>query len=392
MYANLRRITGPSVVLLLALLPAACSRDAWSGEDPTSPAMSLAPGANTVVISGVTYEYGCPDFPCPAMPIVTEHINKGRFMWMPSSPASRPTIYLYVLRLPVQLRLPTPPPHEDTLPSLKLAPYLTGPEAMTGSWMAPDDQLSCLRVHLTLNSPDGRDWDFVSGERVLNFGSWYDGERMTSMPAMRTPIARTEWGFLMDGSYGIYPGYGSPPYDAVFTATVRTYAGGTEAHVVSATVRCNEPEVPAPPAPSLVGDDLVKGKWTGFLWNLQLVCRDVNFDLIVPDEMPWYYDAGSITFDYLRYDHGHWDTLHKTTVATMNSSTWQSVLSGNYDSYPLFRNLWLPYDAYRVTVGGTVERTVHHREFQNEVEHTFVCVAPDLWNYRHGIDLPGMPD
>lgn len=368
MLATLRRVTGFPMMLLLVL--SACSRDA-KVEDPAGPEMAVAPAVATVVLNDVTYEYGCPDFPCPVMPIVTEHINKGLYFWMEPGTFHHEAIYLYVLRTPVMMRRVTILPPPDT-GSLKLPPFLTGPEAMTGAWMAPLDQLACTGVKLTLNSPDGREWNFVSGERILAFRYYGNGQPGLAAP-MITPVFATDWDHLVAGHYGVYPGYGTPPYDATFNITVRNVVEGVvEEHVVSHTFACNEPEGPAPPAPYLTGPEVVTGD---MLPDVGLVCSDFELTLVSPDGGEWYYDEGEIFLEYLRWgpDLKKWIPTGETSTIAMTPEIWDRVLNGTYAIMPANRSA----HAYRVTFSGGVERDVQGREYYHEVGHKMLCVSSE---------------
>jgi hypothetical protein len=158
-------------LLFLVLAAAACGDNAAPVIEPTSAALNTAPPSTALVtLGGVQYEYGCPDFPCPVLSIVTDQINAGNWFWMPPGTFNTPAIYLVVLRTPVKLRTPQPPiVKPPIITPTPVNPSLSGPTDLLGQILPPVNQVSCGNFKLTLTSPDGGPWEFVTGNILYEY-------------------------------------------------------------------------------------------------------------------------------------------------------------------------------------------------------------------------------
>jgi hypothetical protein len=347
--------------MLLAIL-AGCSQDANNAVDPMATDLMPTHATEWIAIQGQSYEYGCPTYPCPVNDLVKSHIDMGRWFWLPDGLFGKPAIYLTVLQTPVQLRMktvdPPPPP-----PFLKLDPGLTGPTSMLGVRMEPLGQLACMKVQLAIVSPDGRSWEFVSGQRELA----YEGGGTQVVP-----LFRSDWDQLTAGMYGIYPGYGTPPYDATFSVKVRT--SDMDEHVLDHAMACLDAEEPEPEDPWLTGPENWKGR---LLPDMGLVCRDFETELISPDGGPWAFRDGQLLLEYLRWgpDLQAWVKMGSTTTYTLDPGDWDALLEGDYMIKPKMSSV-----AYHATFTATVGREVGVASVDRPVKHRMTCVGPDMWD------------
>jgi hypothetical protein len=368
---DLRGATGPALAVLVALM-AGCGPDAdTNAVDPLATDLTPVGMVEKVVIGGVEYAYGCPDFPCPVLDMVKSHVDAGWWMWMPQGAYEQPTIYLYRLSTGIRLRVPVkeadPPP-----PFLKIDPVLEGPETMMGTRL-PDGQLACLQVGLKIVSADGRPWKFLSGERLLTF----DDES-----TLRTGLFKPDWGYLDGDLYGIYPGPGlKGGYDARFLIRVLGEDGRDKALYHS--MRCEDPNPPEPPVPppppQLTGPEVVRGER---LPDKGLVCRDFELEVVSPDEGPWDFVSGRSILTYLRWgwDRQEWIKLdRKRTIKPLGPDKWYQLLHGNYMTVPTEFST-----TYYAVFEALVRREVGETVYDHEIEHRFVCVGPDLWDRLYG--------
>jgi hypothetical protein len=329
----------------------------------------------TVTIDSREYTYGCPDWPCPVLPIVAEHIAIGYYFWLPAGTFAKPAIYLIALRTPVQLRLAPPPPIIIEPP----APYLTGPEKMLGAYAPPRNQLVCENVALQLNVPDKGPWDFVSASlRLVDMERTVLGLSRFGSPTTES-LTNVNFIDLLEGTYDVRSSYGNiPAYEATFTANLsrrmgdRMYEATVEHTLLCATP---DPPEPEPEAPYLTGPERVRG--TRYP-DRGLVCRNFDIDLVSPDEGPWAYKEGELTVEYLRWgsDLAIWIPTGFTSEWYMEARSWDAMLDDAYEIWPEDRKAV----AYRVTIEGSVFRTGIDREWVFPVEHSFLCLGPDFYD------------
>lgn len=376
-----RIATGTALMLLLL---GACGPDETSNPEVLAPNADMVngqPATATAVIDGKEYTYGCPDFPCPVLSIVTEQIDAGKYFWT-APVGGMPTIYLYVLQTPVKLHIVTQdgdimPPEVEPVP-----PAINGPAEMLGAFLPPINQLVCQGVALNLVSPDNGPWDFVRGQLVLGYmddsGEGYAESGVTTV----VPLGERNWNDLLAGVYAMYPPVpGTPAYHVNFSATLRRVVGEkTYEFPVEHDMMCGSEEYFAPkppPDPSLTGPEYVKGTR---LHDRGLVCNEFALQLVAPDEGEWYYESGEMVLEYMRWgaDLHRLVPTGRTTVRTMGSDMWDQLLNGNYFLKPGLDNANAL--AYRVTVHGIVSRDYRDREWTATVGHSFMCVGPDLYD------------
>jgi hypothetical protein len=340
----------------------------------------------TAMISGVEYTYGCPDWPCPVLPIVAEQIAFGRYFWLPLGTFGRPAIYLTVLKTPVLLRLEK----EDIKPSPPTDPYLTGPEEMLGAYGPPINQLVCENVALQLHSPDLGDWDFVSGSvGTLSMkesgGSWIH----YGLPGTES-VSAADFQEMLEGTYDVRSTFGNiAAYEATFKATMQrvTWQGIYEAEVEHSLV-CgtsdyfeddeDEEEEP-PPAPYLVGGVKVRGTRGP---DLGLVCTNYDIALVSPDEGPWAYVNGEITLQNLRWgsDLKRWIPVgEEYDFMYLDATRWDQMLSSSIAVWPDDPEVL----AYRVIINGEVSRQGISQLWTFPVEHSFLCLGPDFYDDKY---------
>jgi hypothetical protein len=359
-----------SLVLLL-VAAAACSGDRETVFDPTIGASAdLLPNTATVVIGGVEYEYGCPDFPCPVTAIVTQHINSGQWFWLPDGTFTHRAIYLTILRVPVQMKVvpdeeeinppPTPTPKQ---------PYLDGPTEVLGRILPTINQLTCGEFDLDLISPDGGSWDFVSGTITYQYVTFNPTtqEWEPTGQSSNVPFGAEAWANLLAGTYRLYPPFPNLEYYALFTAKLKR---GTTTVQVTHELLCHKDVPPAPPpAPSLDGPTQILGKRPPPVKNL--ICTGVELELISPDQGPWDFVSGSQVLEFYA-----WDPVKRMFVSTGNSTTtpldsddWDDLLDGEYTTDPII--FTGPYFA-------TFNITLERGPFQHTVSHRLACGGEDF--------------
>lgn len=379
-----RMTTGAAALAVLLL--GACGPEEASREALLEPAadMAMTPASTaTAVIEGRTYTYGCPDFPCPVLDIVTDHINRGLFFWM-TPVEGRPRIYLPVLRTPVLLTLFTKP---DTIfPPIVVepeAPSLDGPTELRGDFVPPVNQLVCRDFTLELISPDLGPWRFVRGEMMLDYmKDSYEGWIPSGYTSLM-PFGEDAWSQLLNGDYAIYSPFPSPPaYGVHFSVLVQRTVGDhpfeytVEHEMMCGTDEYYEPK--PPPEPRLTGPEMVKGKKYP---DLGIVCRNFTLELRSEDEGQWDFVAGDMRLEYLKWRHDlrRWVPTGETTTRTLGPDMWWQLLHGTYVLKPANRHAM----AYITTVSATVERMYRGQEWSFPVQHTFTCAGPE---YYHGIE------
>jgi hypothetical protein len=374
-----------SVVALALVLLGGCSPERET-EQPMEPSAVVMAATATAVISGVEYTYGCPDWPCPVLPIVAQEIAFGRYFWLPLGTFAKPAIYLTVLKTPVLLRLET----EDIKPPPPTDPYLTGPEEMLGAYGPPINQLVCENVALQLHSPDLGVWDFVSGSvGTLSMketsGAWiYYG-----LPGTES-LSEEDFQALLQGTYDVRSTFGNiAAYEATFKATMQrvTWQGIYQAEVEHSLV-CgtsdyfdddeDEEEEEPPPAPYLIGPVKVRGTRGP---DLGLVCKNFDISLVSPDEGPWAYEEGEITLQYLHWgsDLNKWLPTGETSEIYLNAASWDQMLGGSLAVWPDDRDVL----AYRVFINGIVSREGMSQLWTFPVEHSFLCLGPDFFDDKY---------
>jgi hypothetical protein len=358
--------------------------------------MAMTQPTATVTIDGTTFEYGCPDYPCPVTALVKDHADRGKFFWMEPSPFPVPAIYLIVLSTPVKLRaepvLPPPPP-----PFLKLAPALNGPDELMGERMGPNQELVCRNINLAIESMDGRDWMFISAGRTIRLLDWDWGTdswvATATATSMQSYVNHAEWSQLERGYYGLHPGVASTTYDATFDVIVETGNEG-ERETISHTLRCTDPVPPEPPEPLkpyLTGPEMVRGEWQkgGHWWwpTYRLTCSDLDLELVSPDGGPWaLVPNGELEIKYL-----NWDSFRKQwehhpiywwpTTINFGVSDWNMMLAHDYTIVPPITEHSKSLDGYKGMVTVTVIRTVGSTDYEHTLRHDFKCVAPDLYDH-----------
>lgn len=361
-----------SLVLLLVAAAAACSGDTDPVFDPSSGASAtLVANTARTIIDGIEYEYGCPDFPCPVAQIVTDHINARLWFWLPDGTFTNPAIYLTVLRTPVQMKVvpdeeeinPPPPP-----PAPK-QPWLDGPTEVLGQILPPINQLTCGGFDLDLISPDGGTWEFVSGTiryQYVTFNASTQEWEVTGA-ASNTPLGATAWSELLAGTYRLYPPFPNLEYYAIFTVNLKR---GTATAQVTHELLCHKNLPPAPPpAPSLDGPTQYVGSRIQPVRNL--VCRNVELELISPDQGSWDFVSGTQKLEFYA-----WDPVKRMFVSTGNFATtalsttaWSQLLGGTYTLDPVV--FTGPYYA-------TFTVTVSRGAFQHTLTHTAACGGTDF--------------
>jgi hypothetical protein len=337
------------------------------------PSLDVMPATAVTVIGGIEYTYGCPDWPCPVLPIVTAEIESGRFFWLPAGTFAKPAIYLTALRTPVMLRRDT----KDIKPEPPTDPYLTGPEELHGAYAPPINQLVCENVDLVLHVPDYGVWDFVSGSvRTLALAETSAGWGHYGLVNTES-LSTVDFRDLLEGTYDVRSAYGNiAAYEATFVATMRRMVGDKtyEAEVEHSLI-CGTSDYFEPEAPYLTGPEKVLG-WRGH--DLGLICRNFEMDLVSPDGGVWNYVWGKVILDYLRWgeDLHTWIPTGKKTVRWMNTYAWNQMLADAYEIRPKDTKAV----AYRVTVKGVVERQGMNREWSYPVQHSFLCLGPDFYD------------
>lgn len=161
-----------SLILLPTLLLSMACGDA--GQAILEPVSVASPNpANAIVsVDGAQYEIGCPDYPCPVSPLVLQHIADKRYFWLPPGTFTWPAIYLYILKVPVQLRPVTQPTVVRTPTAPPPEPDLIGPGELIGEPSGANALVVCSNVPLSLNIPDAGTWDFVSGDIEYEYVTW----------------------------------------------------------------------------------------------------------------------------------------------------------------------------------------------------------------------------
>jgi len=354
------------------LVLAACS-DAPAMTEPVA-ANSVPSGAMTAttVINGVTYEYGCPDFPCPITQIVVDHIENHLWFWMPPGTFAKPTIYLYILKTPVQLRQVAPttviePPVIQPPPP---PPTLTGPTIVVGKVFGPLSQITCDHFSLSLVSPDGGPWDFVTGQVTYEYGS------VDSYTAVFTPNGNSSvvgfnwaaWNQLLAGTYTLYPPFPNTEYRAHFKANLER---GTNTATVEHTFVCRKAPPPAPPAPTLSGPTGILGQRASK--TSPFVCSNVLFTLVSPDGGPWTFVSGLRKIEFYMFDmiQNKWVLNGNSQTASVTSTGWQQLLAGTYAINP-----GVPSGPYKATFTITLARS----PFQHTLTHSVDCGGPDFFD------------
>lgn len=349
------------LTLFAVLLAAACGDGQDVLEPQAADLQNNPPTTATIAIQGVVWEYGCPDFPCPVLPIVQQHINAGHWFWMPQSQTSRPSIYLPALRVVVPLRThkETPiidPPIINPPPT----PALSGPAKITGRILPPVDQVVCSGFKLNLTN--GSQWQFSTGTITYQYVEFNPATQQWEPTGLTSvvPFGASAWAAMLNGSYGLYPPFGNMEYNAIITANL---VSGTFKATVDHTFLCHLPPPPAPPAPTLDGPDHVFG---GMNWpNVQC---PVQLTLDSPDQGPWTFVSGRETIHFLKWDFqldNHVRTGQNVSK-DLSGSDWDQLLNGGYLAVP---GVVIP--AHEIVY----EITVARGPYTFDLTHTLKCTA-----------------
>ena len=94
---------------------------------------------------------------------------------------------------------------------------------------------------MTLISPDNGPWDFVDGQRLIEFLGYEPVKKalVKNGQTVTSTLTPTDWQQLLDGTYMLHPGARSGSYYATFSFTVRR---DTYVHSLSYTVVCGGPD------------------------------------------------------------------------------------------------------------------------------------------------------
>lgn len=363
----------------LLLVAGACGPDAKESEDPMGldANMDVLPATATVVIDGTEWTYGCPDFPCPVMPIVAEHIGNKQFFWMPEGTYPNPTIYLYVLHTPVPLRKVAKNGDVKPPPPVPLPPILDGPATLRGRHMPPINQLVCQKAWVIIGYKDLLKWDYVDGTMVLTElkrdmgGGWVPGGMQQTIP-----LGAKNWDDLQNMRFAIYtPWPAGEAVQAEFAFNLRhTNEDTTYNHTLTHTLVCGSDsyfEPTEPPAPVLTGPTKVKAKREMF----NVVCRKVDLALLVPDGAPWDFVEGTMKYEFYNRKHGKWNEVGWPWAFPLTANDWNRFFTGDY----VFRSMYINADGFRVTIKADLAREYYGVEWLKPVEHSFFCVAPDFY-------------
>ena len=197
-------------------------------------------------------------------------------------------------------------------------------------------------------------------------GTW-----VTNGTAWTVPLYGTDWEHLVAGYYGVYPGYGTSPYEAMFTVTVRSE--DLETRTLSHGMMCEDAVPPEPPAPTLTGPEVVKGT---LMPDRGLVCSGFELTLVSPDEGPWDFLSGTYVMDPVRWsgDAGKWISLGKQSVHTLNADDWYNAQQGAHKLESKNN-----FTAYYTTFFTSVRRAVGSYVYDHQLSHKLLCVAPEYY-------------
>ena len=300
-----RMTTGAAALAVLLL--GACGPEATSRGGLLEPAADMAtqPASTaTATIDGKEYTYGCPNFPCPVLELVTEHIERGLFFWL-TPIGGQERIYLYVLTWPVVMT----PVEKDPLPPIVIepdAPSLTGPVELHGRFYPPMNVLVCRDFTLELISPDGGLWSFMRGEMTFEYMKDSEAGWIASGETALVPFGAGVWSQLLSGEYVMLSTVAFPPaYDVHFNVLLQRKVGDQSfEYTVEHELMCGseeyyEPE--PPPEARLTGPEMVKGrKYPDLYPDLGIVCKNFDLELNCEGEAEWAYAGGQMVLENLR--------------------------------------------------------------------------------------------
>lgn len=359
-----------SLILLPTLLLSMACGDA--GQAILEPVSVASPNpANAIVsVDGAQYEIGCPDYPCPVSPLVLQHIADKRYFWLPPGTFTWPAIYLYILKVPVQLRPVTQPTVVRTPTAPPPEPDLIGPGELIGEPSGANALVVCSNVPLSLNIPDAGTWDFVSGDIEYEYVTWNAASAswVSTGQVDEVPFGNVAWSEMLAGTFQLMPPKGNMDYNATFVVRLQR---GTYKVTVSHTLLCARQSVTLaePPAPSLTGPTDYRG--TRDNPERSLVCTAIGVTLISPDGGPWDFVAGSRTLEFVAYDPLARSFILSGVTQTdaLSPSDWQSLLAGTY-----VVDLQARTAPFYMTFTVTVERG----SYQHTISHRAVCGGPDF--------------
>jgi hypothetical protein len=299
--------------------------------------------------------------------LVKQQIDQGNWFMLPASQFGGPAIYLIALKTPVKLRLakngPIIPPVIQPTP-----PNLTGPVDMIAKRIVQSGQLMCSPLKLTLNSPDGGPWTFVSG-KITSTHVEYDPGTDTWVPSGGSHtfvLEAPHWMQLLVGTWTLFVSAPDQEFRAVITATLER---GTTQVNVSHTVLCHLIPPPPPPGPELDGPVQILGTRTPPARIL--ICSNVDLDVEMPQGYNWTFVEAKRTLQIYAFDPVK--QMFVNTGATMedpvSSGDWQALLAGTYDINPgVFTG---PYLA-------TFSVTFAYGPYRSTVSHTLACGGEDF--------------
>jgi hypothetical protein len=125
-----------------------------------------------------------------------------------------------------------------TPPAIPPAPSIDGPTEYVGARPSPAiGNLVCSLIGLTLTSPDSGPWNFVSGERFMEFMRFNPPTQSFVLNGQtRTDaLSPTDWQNLLNGTYTIDLQAKSGPYFFTFTVVVER---GQYQHTLTHTAVC----------------------------------------------------------------------------------------------------------------------------------------------------------
>jgi hypothetical protein len=364
-----------TILIVPLLILAACGDDAADVLDPvTSNALVASPTA-VVTVDGDQYRIGCPDFPCPVLPVVLNQIAQGNWVWVPAGTFAKPAIYLYALETAVKLSQVTPP--TIVLPPQTPAnPELTGPSVVQGYPFGGMAQIMCGNVPYSLNVPDQGSWDFDSGEVYYEYVRW-DASQAAWVKTGQTsfvPLTGAAWSQVVAGRFMLLAPMGGRAYYATVSAELLR---GTHRTTVSHRLLCagQIPTPAIPPAPSLDGPVEYTGtRPSPAIGNL--VCSLIGVALTSPDNGPWDFVSGDRFIEFMRFDSPTKSFVlnGQTRTDALSQADWQSLLNGTYAI-----DLQTRTGPYFFSFTVLVERG----QYQHTLTHRAVCGGADYYGYKH---------
>lgn len=358
-----------SMFILPLLVAAACGEEAQDILDPIASNALVPTTTAVVIVDGGQYTIGCPNFPCPVTPLVLEHIANGKYFWLPSGTFPKPTIYLFVLKVPVQLDA-VPTPTIVTPPTSPPAPELTGPAIVQGYPLGAMAQVVCSNIPYALNAPDQGPWDFVNGEIYLDYVTWNatQNQWVSTGQSSIIPFSSVAWGQMLGGTFRTIAAIGNRDYYATVSATLKR---GSFQTTVSHKLLCSRQGPPAviPPAPSIDGETEYHGTRTSPTSG-NLVCSAIGVTLTSPDNGPWSFVSGERFLEFTKFNGQTFVLNGVTRTDPFSAADWQDLLDGTY-----VIDLQMSAPPYFFTFNVILERG----QYQHTVTHRAVCGGPDYY-------------